>query len=45
MTCKYLKAKLWTGDKELALGLQTKRFIKTLTTIQLSDLLGKLERN
>ncbi len=42
---KHLKAKLWTGDKELALGIETKKYIETLTTIQLSDLLDKLERS
>ena len=42
---KHLKAKLWTGDKQLALGLETKKYIETLTTNQLSDLLDKLERN
>jgi predicted nucleic acid-binding protein len=42
---KHLKAKLWTGDKELASGIETKKHIETLTTNQLSDLLDKLERN
>jgi predicted nucleic acid-binding protein len=42
---KHLKAKLWTGDKELAFGIESKKFIETLTTSQLSDLLDKLERN
>jgi predicted nucleic acid-binding protein len=41
---KHLKAKLWTGDKELASGIQSKKFIETLTTSQLSDLLDKLEK-
>jgi len=41
---KHLKAKLWTGDKELSIGLEKEKFIQTLTTTQLSDLLDKLER-
>jgi predicted nucleic acid-binding protein len=41
---KHLKAKLWTGDKELASGLRSKNFIETLTTSQLLELLDKLER-
>lgn len=40
---KHIKAKLWTGDKELTIGLQSKKFIDTLTTNDLSDLLDKLE--
>lgn len=42
---KHLKAKLWTGDKELSEGIETNKFIETLTTSQLSDLLDKLERS
>jgi predicted nucleic acid-binding protein len=41
---KQLKAKLWTGDKELSLGLAKDKFIETLPTMDLSDLLDKLER-
>lgn len=39
-----LKAKLWTGDKKLSLGLQAKRFKNIITTSQLSELLDDLER-
>jgi len=42
---KHLKGKLWTGDKELTIGIQTKKFIDILTTNQLSSLLDELERN
>ena len=41
---KHLKAKLWTGDKKLSLGLQRKKFKDIFTTSQLSELLDKLER-
>jgi len=41
---KHIPAKLWTGDKVLTIGLQTKNFIDILTTKDLSDLLDKLER-
>ena len=41
---KHLKAKLWTGDKELIKGLKQKNFKDTITTADLSDLLNKLER-
>jgi len=41
---KHLKAKLWTGDKELTTGLQAKHFRNIITTNDLSDLLDKLER-
>jgi predicted nucleic acid-binding protein len=41
---KHLKAKLWTGDKKLSLGLQRKKFKDIITTSQLSELLDKLER-
>ncbi len=40
---KHLKAKLWSGDKELLLGLQSKSFNDVITTSQLSDLLDSLE--
>lgn len=39
-----LKAKLWTGDKKLLLGLQTKKYKDIITTSQLSELLDNLER-
>nr|MBB6233939.1 putative nucleic acid-binding protein [Mucilaginibacter sp. FT3.2] len=42
---KHIGAKLWTGDKELMIGLKPKQFIDTLTTAELSDLLDKLERD
>ena len=41
---KHLKAKLWTGDKELIMGLKAKKFNDVITTQELSDLLDKLER-
>ena len=42
---KHLKAKLWTGDKELSSGLQSKKYIQTLTTAELLELLDRLEKN
>lgn len=42
---KHLDAKLWTGDKELIIGLQSKPFIETLNTNQLSELLSNLKKN
>jgi len=42
---KHLNAKLWTGDKQLALGLEPKRFIEILTTNQLFDLMDNLKRH
>lgn len=41
---KHLKAKLWTGDKKLSLGLQAKKFKDIITTSQLSELFDELER-
>lgn len=41
---KHLKAKLWTGDKKLSLGLQMKKYKDIITTSQLSELLDNLER-
>jgi predicted nucleic acid-binding protein len=41
---KYLKAKLWTGDKELMAGLKKKKFYGFITTNEISELLDKLER-
>ncbi len=39
-----LKAKLWTGDKKLTFGLQSKKYKNIITTSQLSELLDELER-
>lgn len=41
---RHLKAKLWTGDKKLLLGLQEKKFKNVITTSQLSEMLDELER-
>jgi predicted nucleic acid-binding protein len=41
---KNLKAKLWTGDKELYKGLRAKKFKDIITTAELSELLDDLER-
>ena len=41
---KHLKAVLWTGDKELMLGLKSKKFKDFVTTSQLSEILDDLER-
>jgi predicted nucleic acid-binding protein len=41
---KNLKAKLWTGDKELIKGLKIKKFEDVITTRELLDLLEKFER-
>lgn len=40
---KYLKGKLWTGDKKLIEGLKEKRFKSIITTLELSQLLDDLE--
>ncbi len=40
---KHLKAKLWTGDKQLVSGLRSKKFKEVITTAELSELLDKLE--
>jgi predicted nucleic acid-binding protein len=41
---KNLKAKLWTGDKELIKGLKLKKFEDVITTGELLDLHEKLEK-
>lgn len=41
---KHLKAKLWTGDKELIEGLKAKRFRNIITTQELTSLFDKLEK-
>lgn len=41
---KNLKAKLWTGDKELIKGLKIKKFEDVIKTGELLDLLEKLEK-
>ena len=41
---KNLKAKLWTGDKELIKGLKNKKFKDVITTGELLELLDKLEK-
>jgi predicted nucleic acid-binding protein len=41
---KHLKAKLWTGDKEIYTKLRNKNFKDIITTTELSELLDKLER-
>lgn len=40
----HLKAKLWTGDKELIEGLRTKGYKRVITTSELFELFEKLER-
>jgi predicted nucleic acid-binding protein len=40
----HLKAKLWTGDKELSEGLKSKGFKNVITTAELLLLFDKLER-
>ncbi|HEU0143454.1 MAG TPA: PIN domain-containing protein, partial [Nitrososphaera sp.] len=40
----HLKAKLWTGDKELIEGLRAKGFKRLITTSELFSLFEKLER-
>jgi predicted nucleic acid-binding protein len=42
---KHLKAKLWTGDKELVTGLKAKKFKDVITTGELSALFDKLENS
>lgn len=39
----HLDAKLWTGDKKLADGIENKNLIATLSTLQILDLLSHLE--
>lgn len=41
---KYLKGKLWTGDKKLIEGLKEKKFKSIITTLELSQQLDDLER-
>lgn len=41
---KNLKAKLWTGDKELIKGLNNKKFKDVITTGELLELLEKLDK-
>jgi predicted nucleic acid-binding protein len=41
---KYLNGILWTGDKQLIAGLDSKKFIEIITTNQLSQLIDKLEQ-
>ena len=41
---RHLKAKLWTGDKQLISGLKSKNFKNIITTAELSKLLDELER-
>ena len=41
---KHLKASLWAGDKILISGLKEKKFIESITTSKLSELLDDLER-
>ena len=40
----HLKAKLWTGDKELIEGLRAKGYKRIITTAELFELFEKLER-
>jgi predicted nucleic acid-binding protein len=42
---RFLKAKLWTGDKELTDGLRAKGYNGIITTDELAKLFDKLERN
>jgi len=39
---KYIKGKIWTGDKELLKGLKNKGFTQTITTAELSVLFDEL---
>jgi predicted nucleic acid-binding protein len=41
---KHLSAKLWTGDKELTIGLTPFDYIEILSTVQLSNLLDRLQQ-
>lgn len=41
---EHLKAKLWTGDKELSDGLKSKQFESVITTAELLLLFDELER-
>ncbi len=42
---KYLNGILWTGDKQLIAGLDSKKFIEITTTNQLSQLIDELEQS
>ena len=41
---KNLKAKLWTGDKELIKGLKSKKFKDVFTTGEILEILEKIEK-
>ena len=41
---KNLKAKLWTGDKELIKGLKSKKFKDVYTTGEILEILKKIEK-
>ena len=41
---KNLKAKLWTGDKELVKGLKSKKFKDVITTGEILEILEKIEK-
>ena len=41
---KHLKARLWTGDKILLNGLKNTKYIRTITTSELSNFLESLGR-
>lgn len=41
---KHLKAKLWTGDEMLLDGLKKSKYINTISTSELYDFIGNLER-
>ena len=41
---KNLKAKLWTGDKELIKGLKSKKFKEIITTGEILEMLEKIEK-
>jgi hypothetical protein len=41
---KNLKAKLWTGDKELIKGLKSKKFKEIITTGEILEILEKIEK-
>ena len=41
---KNLKAKLWTGDKELIKGLKSKKIKEIITTGEILDMLEKIEK-
>ena len=41
---KNLKAKLWTGDKELIKGLKSKKFKEIITTGEILEIIEKIEK-